>query len=469
MLDRDLDRVTLAAISRVPLRAITKAELANETAKDPHLPHLIRAIQGENWNPEDSDGRVFKKLMNEFTYDTENGIVLRGAQIVVPTSIQSQVLQLAHEGHMGPERVKSRIRQSFWFPGIESKVDQFIASCEPCAVNRPKEPHPPMKTLPMPGESWHVLAADFCGPTPSGTYLLLAVDEHSRYPFVVEVHSTGFKPTKRALDNLFAMFGAPKIVKTDNGPPFNGQDFAEFLKDYGVKHQKSTPIWPQSNGMVERLVRSVKKSIRSALAAGATWKQQLPEFLMAYRNTPHSSTGVSPAQLLLGRPLRDKLTVVEEVKTSTKPVVKGALSRDERRKAYNKAYADNNRHAKSATISKGQQVLVRPDRKPTSFAPRYEPKPYEVTAVKGTMVTAQRDGKMVTRNVSWFTPAPDVPRETERQAQPEGDESLPATSGASSPSGGDGQLQNSSPTVTSRPTRERRRPRALEDYVLTMK
>ena len=463
-LDKDLHRVLVAAVSKIPLRAISRNELADETARDPVLSHLIKAIQGEEWSPEDPEGRLYRKMINELAYDSESKIVLRGTQIVVPASLQERVLRLAHEGHTGPEKVKNRIRQSFWFPGIDKKVAEFVANCEGCTVTRPKERVPPLQVQEMPGECWTVLAADFCGPTPSNTYLLLAVDEHSRYPFVVEVASTGHKSTIRALTNLFSMFGAPKTVKTDNGPPFNGKEFAEFLKDYGVHHRKSTPLWPQANGMVERLVRTVKRSIRAALASGrSSWKHELPEFLLAYRNTPHASTGISPAQLLLGRPLRDKLAVADEKQSSIDPVAQAAIDRDSERKIYNKHYADKRRCAKPKNVRVGDQVLVRPDKRPTSFAPRYEPKPYTVTVVKGTTVSAQREGKTVTRNISWFTPAPVNSGTTVLQPDPV-DLDQPSTSGT--PRCEQHVEQAGEPTVPSRPKREKKMPGALKDFVV---
>ena len=393
-------------------------------------------------------------MLAEFAYDDEKQIILRGTQIVVPTSIQTRVVQLAHEGHLGCEKVKSRIRQSFWFPGIDAKVTKYIATCRACAVNKPKERHPPLKMQAMPEECWTVIAADFCGPTPSNTYLLLVVDEHSRFPFVVEVNSTGHASTIKGLTTLFSMFGIPKTVKTDNGPPFNGKDFAEFLGTYGVRHQRSTPLWPEANGMVERFVRTVKKALRTSVAEGENWKAILPDFLLAYRNTPHASTGVSPAQLFLGRKLRDKLSLsTGRIQPESDPanIVKLAMNQDAKHKLYNKSYGDKNRHVSPRTVKEGDKVFVRPDKKPTSFAPRYDPQPYTVTEVRGTAVTAARDDKSLTRNVSWFTPAEVQPEENQLTGT-----SSPTTSGTSN-----GQTQ---PDI-SRPKRTVKVPKHLQDFI----
>ena len=60
------------------------------------------------------------------------------------------------------------------------------------------------------------------------------------------------------IDKIFAMFGTPDVLKSDNGPPFNGQDFAKFANVLGFKHRKVTPLWPRANGEVERFVKTLK-------------------------------------------------------------------------------------------------------------------------------------------------------------------------------------------------------------------
>lgn len=221
--------------------------------------------------------------------------------------------------------------------------------------------------------------------------------------------------------------------------------------------------------MVERLVRTVKKSIRSALASGTSWKHELPEFLLAYRNTPHASTGVSPAQLLLGRPLRDKLTVAGKDNLPPNSATKAALDRDAGRKSYNKSYADKTRHAKSRTVTEGDHVLVRRDKRPSSFAPRYDPQPYEVTTIKGTTVSAQRDGKTITRNISWFTPAPTDAASTTLSTQSDVDR--PSTSGSQAAESTESDQREPVHTLNLpvRPPRERKMPKGLQDFVVKFK
>lgn len=78
------------------------------------------------------------------------------------------------------------------------------------------------------------------------------------------VSSTSASAVIPKLDQLFASFGTPRIVKSDDGPPFNGEEFAKFVHVLGFRHCKVTPLWPRANGEVERFVRMLKKCTKAA-------------------------------------------------------------------------------------------------------------------------------------------------------------------------------------------------------------
>ena len=76
---------------------------------------------------------------------------------------------------------------------------------------------------------------------------------------------------------------------------------------YDIKHTTPSPYYPQANGEVERQNRTIMKAIKTIRAEGGEWKKELNDFLKAYRNTPHTVTKVSPAEIMYGRKLRTKL------------------------------------------------------------------------------------------------------------------------------------------------------------------
>ena len=68
------------------------------------------------------------------------------------------------------------------------------------------------------------------------------MDEYSRFPEVEIICSTSAKTVIPRLRSIFARHGYPTVVKTDNGPPFQGQDFADFADICGFKHRRITPF-----------------------------------------------------------------------------------------------------------------------------------------------------------------------------------------------------------------------------------
>ena len=107
--------------------------------------------------------------------------------------------------------------------------------------------------------------------------------------------------------SIFSTLGIPLEVKKDNGPPFQSSELADFATYLGFRHRKITPLWPQANAEAERFMRTLGKAICAAHVEGHPWKQTLYAFLRNYCATPHCSTGMAPADVLFGRPLRIKL------------------------------------------------------------------------------------------------------------------------------------------------------------------
>ena len=85
------------------------------------------------------------------------------------------------------------------------------------------------------------MVLDFC--EVAGHYVLVVIDDYSRFPEVENKHSTSVKAVLSKLNRAFATYGVPQVVKSDNGPPFNGHEFAQFADYLGFKHRRVTPLW----------------------------------------------------------------------------------------------------------------------------------------------------------------------------------------------------------------------------------
>ena len=239
------------------------------------------------------------------------------------------------------------------------------------------------------------MSIDFC--EVAGYYVLVVIDDYSRFPEVEIVHSASAKTVLPKLDRVFAAYGVPQVVKSDNGPPFNGHEFAQFADYLGFKHRRVTPLRPEANGEVERLMKTFGKVIRTT----SNWKQQMYQFLRNYRETPHCTTGVAPATALLGRPIRIKLPCPVAVPCESN--LKPALMRehDAHQKLKIKTLAESRRPIKDSDIQVGDTVLVKQP-KTGKFSTPYHPVPLKVTNKNHSTLTADGGDRSVTRNSSHF-------------------------------------------------------------------
>ena len=122
------------------------------------------------------------------------------------------------------------------------------------------------------------------------------------------------------------------------------------------------------------------------------------KFLLNYRTTPHCTTKFSPAELLFNRKAKNKLP---HIPTNSTPTALEVQSNDKKAKENMKMYADVKRRAEPSQIEMEDLVLAR-QRKQNKLTTPYDPSPFRVVRKKGTMITAQRNGKYITRNASHF-------------------------------------------------------------------
>ena len=106
------------------------------------------------------------------------------------------------------------------------------------------------------------------------------------------------------------MLGLPETLTSDNRGQSTSNEMESFLKINGITHTRTTLLWPQANGQVERINHVIKKVIQTVINEDRNWKHELDTFLLSYRNTSHCMTGETSFFLLFSRTIRDKLPTV---------------------------------------------------------------------------------------------------------------------------------------------------------------
>jgi hypothetical protein len=128
------------------------------------------------------------------------------------------VIDLAHEGHQGISQTKQLLREKVWFPTIDKQVEEKVSCCLVCQFTTNTSNIEPLCMPEASKNPWESVSIDFCSPFPSGEYLLVLINNYSRYPEVDIIRTVAHTTVIPCLDKIFATHGIPRTVKSDNGP-----------------------------------------------------------------------------------------------------------------------------------------------------------------------------------------------------------------------------------------------------------
>ena len=263
---------------------------------------------------------------------------------MVPPQGREKLVEQLHEGHPGTSRMKSFARSFVWWPGLDSALEDRVRRCEACQRSRHLPANVPIQPWNWPERPWTRIHADYAGPV-LGHMLLIVVDAHSKWLEVRAVKNATSSSTIEQFRSIFAGQGLPELLVTDNGTPFTSAESAEFYAANGIRHVTSAPYHPATNGLAERAVQTVKEYLKKP--SSETLQSRLSRFLFRYRITPHTTTGVSPAELLMGRRLRSRMDLV------LPNLAQRVATQQEKQAAY------RNKHTQVKTFDKDDKVFVR--------------------------------------------------------------------------------------------------------------
>ena len=156
-----------------------------------------------------------------------------------------------------------RVSTSVWWPGVSIQTEEFVKKCSNCV----KVTHPtnePMISFKLSKHPWETIATDLFEQN-NQTYILF-VDYYSCYPEVIKLNSTTSTCTSvmNAMKSVFSRHGIPHTVISDNGPQYDSVEMKQFVSTYGFNYVTSSPYYPQSNGLAECMVKTIKSLIAAA-------------------------------------------------------------------------------------------------------------------------------------------------------------------------------------------------------------
>ena len=261
----------------------------------------------QGWPNYNSDEALKPYFSRKDELSVQDGCLLWGNRVVIPPKERTRVVEELHETHPGICRMKALTRSYVWWPKMDADLEQKVRQCLSFQENRKSPPEAPLHPWEWPHKPWVRLHLDCAGPF-LGKMFLIVIDAHSKWIEGFPMSTSTSSATIEELRITFATHGLPEIVVTDNGSNLVCREFEDFLKQNGILYIRTAPYHPASNGMAERAVQTFKEGMKKM--NGGSVETRVSRFLARYRIAPQTSTGVSPAELLLGRKPRSRLDLV---------------------------------------------------------------------------------------------------------------------------------------------------------------
>ena len=226
----------------------------------------------------------------------KDDLLMKGEWVIIPPSCRDSIMDDLHKSHAGISKALALARMCVYWPGMEVDVTDYIKRCLMCIENSnlPRETLHPHEVPPGP---WVKLGMDFFQDHQGKKYLIIA-DYFSKFPYIFPVASAHHFKTINHLRELFTAEGIPTIVMSDNGPPFNGDEFKRFAWEFNFMHTTSSPHFHQSNGFIEAMVKKVKNAYKKTDGSPNAQARALLQLW----DTPILTDLPSPAEILHGCP-----------------------------------------------------------------------------------------------------------------------------------------------------------------------
>ena len=323
----DQEMAAAASTNMRQFRAVTWDIVKEETGVDHDMQELIGVISdGFHYRLDELSRPVAKYWQHREALYVVDGVVMLGERVVVPQRLRKEVLQSLHAAHQGVTQMTARAAAAVFWPGISADIQRLRDDCQTCGKIAPSQrdthPIPPV----IPTAPFEAVCSDYFDL--AGHHYLIVVDRLTNWADVRKARpKTNEAGTQGLMDmfrEVFRNYGVPVEISSDGGPEYASREFGDFLRRWGVRHRQSAAYNAASNGRAEVAVKAVKRALRENCDAnGDVDNDAVTRALLTMRNTPDRDSGHSPAQLLLGRPLRDTLPLHQPWGRNESPVHRG--------------------------------------------------------------------------------------------------------------------------------------------------
>lgn len=286
-------------------------DIKTRTNEDRLLIGIMSRIRTGKWGSCSQMERPFK--MNRHKLTIQNEIVYMDDKVIIPQYLREQALKMAHDHtHPGIIATRNKLMLNVWWPGYCHDVENYISKCDSCSkVGKTK--NQTIHTWPSENAPWIRIHMDH-GYLPNVGYFLVVIDSYSAWPEVIRAKDRSAASVIGILRSIFSRLGVPKVIVSDNAAEYHDESLRNWLMKIGCRMIKTPPMHPQSNGLAERMVETIKSASRLWENQNESFDSFKDKLLLNYRSIPHGNRCKSPSSLM-GRQIRNPITMTYAVES----------------------------------------------------------------------------------------------------------------------------------------------------------
>ena len=316
MLGESLEIASLSLISNISVNVLTMTveDVKKASKDDSQYQLLVSKVQNssfaESFTLENEAIKEFYNVRDRLCIVDDllmYGYDQKCLRIVIPQKLRRQIILNLHAANQGATSLLSRARQSVYWPGMDRDITVHIDQWHECHKMAPSQQKEPLINAPIPEYPFQNVVAD-----------LFQINECNYLAYADRL--TGFIelahfPSSTASSNIintlrecFHRWGVAEEISLDGGKNLQSNETQNWLKAWGVRVRLSSAYYPQSNGRAEAAVKSLNRLLQGNTGKrGSINTDDVAQALLQYRNTPLREINKSPAELALGRTLRDSI------------------------------------------------------------------------------------------------------------------------------------------------------------------
>ncbi|KAB0794890.1 hypothetical protein PPYR_11729 [Photinus pyralis] len=289
--DEELDQVNHEQVFNISTDQIGYERIKYETGRDSELCKIIEQMKTQ-------------RIESEFLLN--DGVLYRSHRIVIPKTMQADILNDLHSTHLGSTKMKQLARRYCYWQNIDKEIENIVRACEECKKRLHSPPKAEVHRWELPQENWDRVHIDYAGPI-DHVYILLCIDAKSRWAEmeVLREHPNS-ENTMELLNRIFSRNGYPKEMVSDNATIFTSNEFRTYCKNNAIFQKFIAPGHPATNGLAERNVQTLKNKLKSMSTESIPLETKIMKILFRYRATPLLN-GKTPAEQYLNRKFRIRL------------------------------------------------------------------------------------------------------------------------------------------------------------------